>query len=214
MDFASLDPPQPIIGSDGAEPGFWAHAAYENPWSRGRRNSFLNGSTLYQLRQNVLHREPGLRESRANFDGRRFYRAVGNKTENLEALLAQSTGPQVTPGEECDSCQKKRGPFVSCVIAPGIFNECANCHWSQQGRRCSFNSQPPDSIVLGHRSASAEIDTACTTELGRDLDTELRETRLALDEAMSLVHRLNRRFEEILEAKARDTTNMVMNIND
>lgn len=202
MAFEYSNAPRPLIGRDGAEPGFWAHAAYENPWPRGSRNSHLGGSTLYKLRQNHLYREPALRESKDKFDGPRFFKAVGDKTVNLEALLAQATGPQPTPGQECISCQRGKGPFVSCVVVPGIFSECANCHWSQQSHRCSFNTYPPESFIPRQQTAPGETGTTSATEIEGDLDRELRETRVARVEAMALVERLNRRIDELLEAKA------------
>lgn len=42
--------------------------------------------------------------------------------------------------------------------------------------------------------------TASVTEIEGDLDRELRETRVARDEAMALVERLNRRIDELREA--------------
>lgn len=182
MNSTDPDAPQPLIGRDDPDPGFWALSAYENPWSRGRRNSHNNDTTLFQLRQNNLSREPGLRESRATYDGPRFYRAVGSKTENVEALLAQSTGPKVPPGEECDSCNWKLGPFVSCVIVPGVLTECANCHWSQQGHRCSFISNRPETRFNRPQ---------------RNLAQELEELRVAREEAMAKVYRLDREIEQI-----------------
>ena len=131
MDRTDPDASQPLMGRDNTQPGYWAEAALDNPWSRGRRNSYNNKATLHELRQGHLLREPGLRESRAHFDGPRFYRVVASKTEIVEAPLSQATSPKVAPEQQCDACKLEKGPFVSCVIAPGSFRECANCHWSQ-----------------------------------------------------------------------------------
>ncbi|KAI2701468.1 hypothetical protein DTO012A7_1031 [Penicillium roqueforti] len=204
MAFDALTAPRPLLGKDGAEPGFWAHAAYENPWPRGSRNSHMSGSVLYQLHQNRLYREPALRPSKAKYNGTRFLKAVGDKTVNVQALLAQATGPQLKPGAECLPCQKHRGPFVSCVVVPGIFSECANCHWSQQSDRCSFNTSPPMSFVPRRKAEPTVIPTGFTdtdgvrTKLTGSFERHvLREVR-----PWHFVERLNRRIDEILEAKA------------
>lgn len=123
--------PQPLIGRDDSEPGYWAIAALDNPWSRERRNAHNNDTTLHALRQGYLLRESGLRESRDHFDCQRFYRAIGSRTENVEALMAQAIGHKMVPERQCDSCKQGQGPFASCIIVPGIFDECANCYWSQ-----------------------------------------------------------------------------------
>ncbi|OOQ89937.1 hypothetical protein PEBR_08325 [Penicillium brasilianum] len=198
MDFQPQNAPQPLLGRDGPEPDFWAVTAHDNPWPRRH----IPSSTLYQIRQKSLYREPALRNSRRAFNGPRFFNAVGAKTENLEALLAQAPGPQVTPGQECVPCKQGRGPFVSCVVTLGIFSECANCHWSQQARRCSFNTDPPASFVPRGQTAPAEPGTTSATKLEEDLDRELRETRAVRDEAMALVEQLDRRIDELLEARA------------
>lgn len=202
MDFQPQNAPQPLLGRDGPEPDFWAVAAHDNPWPRGRRNSHIPSSTLYQLHQKSLYREPALRNSRRAFNGPRFFNVVGAKTVNLEALLAQATGPQVTPGQEWVPCRQGRGPFVSCVVVPGIFSQCANCHWSQQGHRCSFNANPPASFIPRRQTAPAESGTTSATKLEEELDRELRETITARDEAMARVEQLNRRIDELLDARA------------
>lgn len=41
----------------------------------------------------------------------------------------------------CKNCQLQEGPFVSCITVPSlgdIMTECANCHYSGHGQRCSF----------------------------------------------------------------------------
>lgn len=56
---------------------------------------------------------------------------------NIEAVLVQITGHQVD--EACLRCMQNRGPFVGCVVSTidGI-DECGNCRYNNQGRRCSF----------------------------------------------------------------------------
>ncbi|GLI78714.1 hypothetical protein PoHVEF18_007035 [Penicillium ochrochloron] len=191
MVFEPKNAPQPLIGSDGAESGIRAHAAHENPWRRGRRNSHLNEPALYQL-----HKSP-------------FLRAVQSNTVNKEAFLAHATGSQPVPGQECVPCQQGQGPFDSCVVVPGIFSDCANCHWSQQSHRCSFNTHPPDFFVPKQQAAQAATTSTSASEVERDIDQELHGTRLARDEAIArrdaaaaLVERLDRRIDELLGAKA------------
>lgn len=180
------DAPRPLLGRDGDEPGFWANTANEAPWTRGSRNSLTSGTTLHELRQARLYREPGLRISRAHFDGPRFFKTIGNKIANVEALLAQATGSEVVATEECNHCQLGHGPFVSCVVVPGIFRECANCHWSQQEHRCSFLTHQPAALVPRRQS----------------LESELRELQDARDEALAHIRRLDARIEEIRRAQA------------
>lgn len=102
---------------------------------------------LYALRENGLYREPVLRASRSSYDGPAFYRLVGWRNENVEALLSQATGPQVVPEQACNHCQRGHGLFASCVIVPGRLFDCANCHWAGQGHRCSFRDRAPTKYV-------------------------------------------------------------------
>ncbi|KAJ5489003.1 hypothetical protein N7539_003893 [Penicillium diatomitis] len=73
--------------ADEEEPDFWAHAAPANPWMRGHRTRQNNLTTLDALRENELYREPVLR-ARSSYDGLAFYRVLGWRSENVEALLA------------------------------------------------------------------------------------------------------------------------------
>lgn len=102
---------------------------------------------LYALRENGLYREPVLRPSRSSYDGPAFYRLVGWRNENVEALLAQATGTQVLPEQACNHCQRGQGLFASCVIVPGRLLDCANFHWAGQGHICSFRDRAPTEYV-------------------------------------------------------------------
>ncbi|KAJ5933843.1 hypothetical protein N7454_006172 [Penicillium verhagenii] len=153
MDPDHSDAPPPLTGgdkegpaADEEQPGYWAEAALENPWRRGRRNIQNMTSRRHALRRNGLYREPVLRVSRS-YDGPGFYRLVGWRNENVEALLAQATGAQVVPEKACDHCQRSQGLFASCVIIPGRLLDCANCHWAGQGHRCSFRVRAPTEYV-------------------------------------------------------------------
>lgn len=50
MDRTDPDAAQPLIRRDNTKSGYWAEAALDNPWSRGRRNSYNNKTTLFELR--------------------------------------------------------------------------------------------------------------------------------------------------------------------
>lgn len=40
--------------------------------------------------------------------------------------------------EECINCQQGGGLFLQCAKVPDLTPDCANCHWNNQARRCSF----------------------------------------------------------------------------
>ncbi|KAJ5917249.1 hypothetical protein N7466_010803 [Penicillium verhagenii] len=147
----ALDPP-PVIGND-TQPGYWAWVSVNGDWfTRGIRPIGRRpGSKIHTLRQLPLRREPGLRIEGRPLTGPQFFTKVNKRLENVESLVAQSVGIEVLPGQECDSCKRKMGPFTSCVIVPSLgtmFPSCANCHWSSKGRRCSFIAASPPSAAL------------------------------------------------------------------
>jgi len=60
-----------------------------------------------------------------------------NRDANIEANLAQITG-QVNV-LECAHCARKNGVFALCVSAAGqLSGSCANCHYNNEGVRCSL----------------------------------------------------------------------------
>ena len=60
-----------------------------------------------------------------------------NCSANLEAWLGQVTGQVQALG--CRHCVSGFGQWTLCVTVAGHFGgSCANCHYGDKGRRCSF----------------------------------------------------------------------------
>ncbi|KAJ5470943.1 hypothetical protein N7530_008300 [Penicillium desertorum] len=81
MESPSGTHPAPVVGEDGNNPGFWAHAALQNPLPRGRRVRAQPGTLLYELQTASLRREPGVRTLR---NGEDFYYTIGTETAILK----------------------------------------------------------------------------------------------------------------------------------
>lgn len=59
------------------------------------------------------------------------------RTSNREAFLGQCVG--VASATPCGHCARSLGPWDSCVVVAGQFGgSCANCHFNNEGRRCSL----------------------------------------------------------------------------
>lgn len=73
-----------------------------------------------------------------------------NRSSNLEAYLGQLTGTINTV--PCSHCEKEAGPWVLCISVEGFFyGSCANCHYNNEGVRCSFSRfSSPNSILYGY----------------------------------------------------------------
>ncbi|KAJ5937619.1 hypothetical protein N7454_003961 [Penicillium verhagenii] len=144
--------PTPVIGND-TQPGFWSNFSINGAWFVHKSSPIGHrvGSKICMLRNLPPRREPGLRIEGGPLTGDQFFTKVNRRRENVESLVAQSVGMEVLPGQECDSCKRKLGPFTSCVVVPSLGNKflsCANCHWQSRGKRCSFMPKPPPSSVL------------------------------------------------------------------
>lgn len=70
-----------------------------------------------------------------------FHDKIGDSLANVEATLGQVVGVQQTV--QCRHCEQRRGPFLHCVRMSTGDGHCANCHWSGQRGRCSFDGAPP-----------------------------------------------------------------------
>lgn len=64
-------------------------------------------------------------------------RNVGKRAVNVEAYMAQHVGNFAR--RPCRHCSKSLGPFLGCVLVPGLFTgSYANCHFGGEDVRCSF----------------------------------------------------------------------------
>jgi hypothetical protein len=125
--------PKPRVWADSDQPGFWAKFAMDSAWTGSRKSALL-----YKLRRMKLCREPSLRD---HTDGMLFLDMVNEKTDNLEALLAQSIGQNLGNLGCCDRCLNHKGIFSSCVTVASlkdIMPECANCHLKGEREECNF----------------------------------------------------------------------------
>lgn len=187
--------PDPSVGEDEADNGFWARRARQCPWKKGRNLAKKPGTLLYLLKQLPTLREPTLRETMER-SGERFDNVVGAMRSNIEALLAQAVGIKTAPGRECLSCQQGNGYFVSCVTVPSLFNKmpcCANCHWRKKGG-CVFPSEgqtTPDSDQADETALTAEDEASVQFNEAAiaDLLLEFSRNKLDTDEATASPHR-------------------------
>lgn len=159
--------PDPHVGDDLDQPGFWAELSPSNPWpwGQGARSCQNPESRIARLRARPLLREPGLRY---HCTGLNFFQRVNLKPCNIEAMMIQSTGDKNVGAASCDNCRRGCGPFRSCVQVPGVSTACANCHWGWQAKRCQFS--PPDTFerakdklrkaVIERESAKAVYENA------------------------------------------------------
>jgi hypothetical protein len=60
-----------------------------------------------------------------------------DRPSNREAYLGQCVGmPSAAP---CRHCARGNGPWDTCVVVTGQFSgSCANCHFGNEGKRCSL----------------------------------------------------------------------------
>lgn len=62
---------------------------------------------------------------------------IKDRSSNRESYLAQCVGEVAL--EPCKHCKKGSGPYLLCVTVPGyLWESCANCHYNNEGVRCSF----------------------------------------------------------------------------
>ena len=70
-----------------------------------------------------------------------------NPIKNQQAALGQICGDLALAA--CRRCADSKGPFVECVVVQGRFSKsCCNCHYSSQGRSCSFRGMGEQSLGL------------------------------------------------------------------
>jgi hypothetical protein len=61
------------------------------------------------------------------------------RSSNMEAHLAQAVGTINNP--ECSHCARGSGPWETCVsVNQHLSQSCANCHYNNEGRRCSLST--------------------------------------------------------------------------
>lgn len=88
--------------------------------------------------------------------GVRWNPASVKRGANLIAAIVQSAGK--IADKECNSCQKRNGPWEGCVVMSGeLQGACANCRYGDNGQYCSFRPdcipRPQWSKKLGKRAA-------------------------------------------------------------
>jgi hypothetical protein len=70
-----------------------------------------------------------------------------SRTSNIEANLAQRVGA-INP-TSCVPCTRHLGPFQLCVsVADHLSGSCANCHYNNEGTRCSLRKFPASESVF------------------------------------------------------------------
>ncbi|KAJ5178938.1 hypothetical protein N7492_002148 [Penicillium capsulatum] len=86
-----------------------------------------------------------------------------------------------TPDDnEYDRCEKKAGPFTTCVIVEDELNgACANCHWQSNGAACSFRRNKEGATRAtrnrGKQPASSAAVTKAIKQKKSDYTQRLRE---------------------------------------
>lgn len=138
-----------------------------------------------------LQREPVLRNSRQS-NGGKFDQQISRKRENIEALVPQSVRERQEP--ECENCKTGDGPLSSCVsvkLVSDLMPQCANCHFSGLGRRCSF--------IAAHMSDEGMSDSQQTPTKTRN-NRKLAELLGGVESRMS--HAMTRISREIAQVDA------------
>lgn len=174
--------PDPIFGTFGAaeeRPGFWAKRAIECEWKRGLTASLTRGSLLYRLIRMPLQREPVLQLNSKNLkrshpNGSQLDRQIGAHKTNIEALVGQAVGELLHENSCCDSCAKLDGKFANCVRVPGMA-ACPNCHFYQQGIRCSFAKEEKEASAPIPRKRGLEAMLEAMNDL---YDLECKKLKL------------------------------------
>ncbi len=63
---------------------------------------------------------------------------IHSRSANMEAYIGQIVGNVNRP--QCSHCTNGSGVWASCITVEGYFNgSCANCHYNNEGVRCSFS---------------------------------------------------------------------------
>ena len=103
----------------------------------------------------------------------------------INAILIQSRG--TAPRRACDRCSRKSAAdrkrnivkrFAECRVAKGHFDGCcANCKWSDKGKRCSYvgreeDNDSPDEAVKGERYEDVDDDSVKTEGKEAELERE------------------------------------------
>ncbi|KAF3028897.1 hypothetical protein E8E15_008463 [Penicillium rubens] len=83
----------PLVGQDGPDAGFWATRANECPWQKAFKLKKKPSENLHTLIALPTQREPALRKEE---DPLEFDNHVSQKKSNIEALLAQAVGAEVS----------------------------------------------------------------------------------------------------------------------
>lgn len=148
---APLQFEDPTVGGRNVPPRYWADKARRCEWPRGRRRARTPGTLLHNLQQLPLEREPTVNDRirlglNQCHNGENFWNLLGQKKSNIEAISAQSTGVLFDGELACANCARGAGIFDGCVQVPGQM-QCANCHFGDQGWRCSFHETYSNSAL-------------------------------------------------------------------
>lgn len=149
------DFPDPHVGDDLDQPGFWAELPLSNPWPwrRGTRAIQDSETRIFKLRARPLRREPGFRR---HCTGMSLFERLNQKICNIEAMMIQSTGDENVGVARCDSCRKGHGLFRSCIQVSDVTTACGNCHWDWQMKRCQFST--PDTFEGAQERLRKAVD--------------------------------------------------------
>ena len=97
-------------------------------------------ATMTELNALLLVRNPVLRAGHTLNIGR---------TSNLEAYLGQFIGEIHDDDDECRHCTRGSGPWVGYVTVDTLLSgSCYNCHYNNEGPRCSLRKFRPVSVLL------------------------------------------------------------------
>lgn len=123
-------------------PGYMSHQpAIEVVKSVRTQNFRIDGTVCKKLAIEPACRNPEQRvQDRVLNMGRRG---------NAEALLCQITGQEAA--NACKNCKRGHGPWVKCVVYPGLFyGSCSNCWFNASGSRCTFQGKLKDPEIACH----------------------------------------------------------------
>lgn len=122
--------------------GPWATYIMSLPWKVARSARFIKTEAIKVMKGATTVRDP-LQRSSTRYTSKRMDEKIRSSAANVESAMIQIVGE--VSQQECNSCQKRNGPWAQCIRFQDIdrtVSSCGNCHWNGQQRRCSYYQAP------------------------------------------------------------------------